>query len=200
MLTSSVILDIAILGILALSVLLGARRGLFRSLAELVSYIAAYAVTTLLAGGIAAAAADWVRPLAEERIRAIVSDYLAGLLEEVPAFLTDLTGGGDLLVQALPEAIVDQGLYNLAYALVFAALFLAVLLALRLLIRAVDAVLKLPLLHEVNTLGGIAAGAAKGLLIVFALLLLARRTGLLISAGAMEGSRLLPLLRRLLPL
>lgn len=197
MLTSSVILDTAILGVLALSIFLGARRGLFRSLAELVSYIAAYAVTSLLAGGAAAAAVDWVRPIAEERIRAIVNDYLSGLLEEIPAFLTD---GGNLLAHGLPEVIVDQGLYNLAYALVFAVLFLAVLLALRILIRAVDALLKLPLLHEVNTLGGIAAGAVKGLLIVFLLLLLARRTGLLISAGAMESSRIVPLLQRFLPL
>ena len=45
------------------------------------------------------------------------------------------------LEQALPEAIVEQGLYNIAYAAVFVVLFFVVIFALRLLIRAVDTVL-----------------------------------------------------------
>lgn len=188
----------AILAVVALSALLGVKRGLFRSLAELVSTIAAYLAASLLAGGLAAAAVDWVRPLAEERLRALAGDYLAGLLEEAPAFLT----AGffeDLIEQAAPEAIVEQGLYNIAYAAAFVVLFLAVLLALRLAIRAVDTVLKLPLLHELNALGGGAVGALKGAVLIGLLLWLARRTGLLVSPEALGGSLLAPFWLNFLP-
>ena len=198
MLTSSVILDIVILAVVAVSAVIGAKRGLFRSLAELVCYIAAYVITSLLAGSLAASAAQWLRPIAEERIRALVGDYLSGVLEEVPSLLS----GGfleDLLDHALPEAIVEQALYNLAYAIVFVVVFLLVVIALRLLIRAVDTVLKLPLLHEANALGGGAIGALKGLVIVGLLLWLARQTGHLISAGAMEESILAPIFLKILP-
>lgn len=198
MLTSSVIVDIVILGIVALSLLMGARRGLFRSLAELVSTIAAYVIASLLTGGLAAAAAEWLRPIAEERLSALVSEYLSGALEKAPAFLT----AGvleEFLERAVPEAIVEQGLYNIAYALVFVAVFLLALIALRILIRMVDTVLKLPLLHEVNTLGGAAAGALKGAVLVGLLIWLARRTGLLVSPEALAGSLLAPLWLRFLP-
>lgn len=198
MLTSSVIVDIVILGIVALSLLMGARRGLFRTLAELVSTIAAYVIASLLTGGLAAAAAEWLRPIAEERLSALVSEYLSGALEKAPAFLT----AGVLekfLERAVPEAIVEQGLYNIAYALVFVAVFLLALIALRILIRMVDTVLKLPLLHEVNTLGGAAAGALKGAVLVGLLIWLARRTGLLVSPEALAGSLLAPLWLRFLP-
>ena len=198
MLTSSVIVDIVILGIVALSLLMGARRGLFRTLAELVSTIAAYVIASLLTGGLAAAAAEWLRPIAEERLSALVSEYLSGALEKAPAFLT----AGvleEFLERAVPEAIVEQGLYNIAYALVFVAVFLLALIALRILIRMVDTVLKLPLLHEVNTLGGAAAGALKGAVLVGLLIWLARRTGLLVSPEALAGSLLAPLWLRFLP-
>lgn len=199
MLTSSVIVDIVICAVVALSLLIGARRGLFRSLAELVSCIAAYVITSLLAGGLASAAAEWLRPMAEERVSALVEAYLSGALEKAPAFLT----AGfleELLEQALPEAIVEQGLYNIAYAAVFVVLFLVVIFALRLLIRAVDTVLKLPLLHELNTFGGAAVGALKGAVLVGLLLWLAQRTGLLVSQEALTGSLLVPFWQRFLPL
>lgn len=198
MLTSSVIVDIVIFAIVALSLLMGARRGLFRTLAELISTIAAYVIASLLTGGLAAAAAEWLRPIAEERLSALVSEYLSGALEKAPAFLT----AGvleEFLERAVPEAIVEQGLYNIAYALVFVAVFLLALIALRILIRMVDTVLKLPLLHEVNTLGGAAAGALKGAVLVGLLIWLARRTGLLVSPEALAGSLLAPLWLRFLP-
>ena len=178
MLTSSVIVDIVILGIVALSLLMGARRGLFRTLAELISTIAAYVIASLLTGGLAAAAAEWLRPIAEERLSALVSEYLSGALEKAPAFLT----AGvleEFLERAVPEAIVEQGLYNIAYALVFVAVFLLALIALRILIRMVDTL--------------------KGAVLVGLLIWLARRTGLLVSPEALAGSLLAPLWLRFLP-
>ena len=197
MLTSSVIVDIVIFAVVALSLLIGAKRGLFRSLAELVSCIAAYVITSLLAGSLSSAVAEWLRPMAEERVSALVEAYLSGALENAPAFLT----AGfleELLEQALPEAIVERGLYNIAYAAVFVVLFFVVVFAL--LIRAVDTVLKLPLLHELNTFGGAAVGALKGAVLIGLLLWLARRTGLLVSQEALTGSLLVPLWQRFLPL
>ena len=180
------------------SLWLGARRGLFRTLAELAAYVAAYLAAVVLTGRLAAAVAEWIRPLAEGKLREIAGDYLAGLREELPAFL-EL---GEALGAEGPELgeLIERGLYNLAYMLSFAVIFLAVLIALRLAIRAADLVTRLPLIHQVNVLGGLAIGAVKGLVIVWLLLFLAERTGLLIAPAAIRGSYLVPLLQRILPL
>ncbi len=198
MLTSSVILDVVIAAIVLLSIYLGAKRGLFRTLAELVSYIVAYVATTILAGRLADLAVEWIRPIAESKLHEMVSDYFSGLREDLPAFLSI----GELVdMDTLDMSpFIEQGLRNLAYMLSFVVIFIVVLLLLRLLIRAVDLVTKLPVIHQFNALGGLLIGAAKGLLIVFLLLWIARETGLLISQTAMEQSYFVPILQRLLPL
>ena len=201
MLTSSAILDVVIAAIVLLSIYLGARRGLFRTLAELASYIAAYVAASVLSGRLAVLVAKWIRPMAESKLHEMVGDYLSGLREDLPDFLS-LDDIGEIWDTDALDAgpFIEQGLHNLAYMLSFVVIFIAALLLLRLLIRAADLITKLPVIHQCNALGGVLIGAAKGILIVFLLLWIAKETGLLVSQAAMERSYFVPILQRFLPL
>ena len=200
MLTSSVMLDLIIGVIVVLSVWLGGKHGLFRTLAELAAYVAAYAASALLSGRVAGMAVEWIRPLAESKLQVIVDEYFSGLRQELPAYL-DI---GELVEAARNELdigpLIEQGMYNLSYMLCAVVIFLVVLVILRLIIRALDLVTKLPVIHQFNTLGGLLIGGAKGVLLVTVILLLARQTGLLVSPAAMSGSYFVPILQKFLPL
>ena len=198
MLTSSVMLDLIIAVIVVFFVLLGAKHGLFRTLAELAAYVVAYVASVILSGRLAGLAVEWIRPLAESKLHEMVGDYFAGLREDLPAFLSV---EGLMDTDAIDMGpFIEHGLYNLAYMLCAVVIFLVVLIALRLVIRALDLVTKLPVIHQFNTLGGLLIGGAKGILLVVLILLLARQTGLLVDPAAMSGSYVVPILQRFLPL
>ena len=57
MITSSVILDIVIVAIVIINIFIGKKRGLFRTLAELLSYIVGWIVTSALAEKVSVVAA-----------------------------------------------------------------------------------------------------------------------------------------------
>ena len=90
---------------------------------------------------------------------------------------------------------VEQTLQNLAYMISFIILFIVVMIVLRLIIRALDILTKLPVIHELNSIGGVLAGAAKGVVLVLVLLWLANQTGLLISQEAAANSYIVPYLQ-----
>lgn len=210
MLTSSVILDIVIAAIVVLCILIGKRRGLFRTLAELVSYIVAYFCTAFLAGQVSAAVAEWLRPMVEAKFHELTADItwnaVESGLENLPAFMRE-----EQLLEPVREALeggmavdmgplIEQALQNLAYMVSFIVIFIVVLVVLRIIIRTLDIFTKLPVIHELNALGGILAGAVKGLVLVFLLLWLAKETGYLVSADAMADSYIVPYLQGFLPL
>ena len=199
MLTSSVMLDMIIVVIVALLAWLGARHGLFRTLAELAAYVVAYLAAAIFSDRLAGLVAEWIRPLAEGQFRAAASDYLNGLSQELPAYL-DVGELADAVEELEIGPLIEQGVYNLAYLLSAVAIFLAVMILLRLVIRAMNLITLLPVVHQFNALGGLLIGGAKGILLVVVILLLARQTGLLIDPAAIVGSRVVPLLQRFLPL
>ena len=204
MLQSSVILDIAIALIFVLSVWMGAKKGLFRTLAELVIYLAGLLGASLAAGRLTDRVVELLRPVLESQVSQAISDYISGALEDVPLgeVIAGLEGLSTLAGDAAAEAVdllVEALLYNLAYVLVFLAVFLVVVLALRLVISLGDLLLRLPVLHEMNTLGGILAGAAKGVVLIGLILWLDGRAGLLLSRAAVQGSHLAPLFLKILP-
>ena len=205
MIASSVILDLAILGIFLLCLWLGARKGLFRSLADLAASLAALVGASWAAGYLAQTAVEWIRPLLEERITGAIEGYLAQVAggEEYAGILADLLVrlSGQIPPEGAgaAEALADLVLGNIAYALVFLGAFVLLMVVLKLVIRAVDTVLKLPLLHQANTLGGLLFGALEGLLLILVLLWLEEKTGLLVDSRALEGSLLAPYLVNLLP-
>ena len=204
MLQSSVILDIAIAAVLVLSVWIGGKKGLFRSLAELVVYLLGLIGASLAAGALTDRVVELLRPVLESKVSEAISDYITGALADVPfgGAIAGLEGIGDLAGDAAQEAVdllVETLLYNLAYVLVFLAVFLVFVLVLRIVINLGDLLLRLPVLHEMNTLGGILIGALKGVLIVCLILWLDSKAGVLLSPGAVQGSYIAPFLLKILP-
>lgn len=204
MLKSSVILDIIILVVLILSVYIGARKGLFRSLAELVVYLVGLVGASMVSGALTDKVVDLLRPVLESKVSDAISAYIADTLADVPfgSYLSGLDSIGDLAGDASQEMVdllVETLLYNLAYVLVYLAAFLVIVLALRLIINMGDLVMKLPVLHEMNTLGGLLIGAVKGLVLVCLVLWLDSKTGLLLSSSAINDAYIAPLLMGLLP-
>ena len=204
MLRSSVILDVAIAAVFVLSVWLGAKKGLFRSLAELAVWLVALTAASLAARGLTGRVVELLRPALESRVSEALSGYVSGALEEVPfgSALEGMEGIGDLAGDAAAEAVevlAETLLYNLAYVLVFLLVFLLVVIVLRLAINLGDLVLRLPVLREMNTLGGILVGAVKGVFVVCLILWLNGKTGLLLDRGAVQGSCIAPFLMKILP-
>ena len=204
MLQSSVILDVAIVVIFALSVWIGGKKGLFRSLAELVVYLVGLVGASLAAGGLTDRVVELLRPVLESKVSEAISDYISGTLSDLPfgSALAGLDGIGDLAGEAAQQTVdllVETLLYNLAYVLVFLAVFLLLVLVLKLVINLGDLLLRLPVLHEMNTLGGILIGAVKGILIVCLILWLDSKTGLLLDSSAVQDAYIAPFLLKILP-
>ena len=194
MLQSSAILDGIIVGIFALSVWIGGKKGLFRSLAELVVYLVGLVGASLAAGQWTKYVVDLLRPALESQVSQALSDYISGALEEVPfgSAIAGLENLGELAGDAAAEAVdllAETLLYNLAY----------VVLALKVVINLGDFLLRLPVLHEMNTLGGILIGALKGVFVVCLILWLDSKAGLLLAPGAVQGSYIAPFLMKILP-
>jgi len=82
----------------------------------------------------------------------------------------------------------------------FILLFVLVMIALRLLIKALDILTKLPVIHELNAVGGVLAGLVKGVVLVLVLLWLSKQTGLLISQETAANSYIVPYLQGLFSL
>ena len=204
MLRSSVILDIAIAAVLVLSVWIGGKKGLFRSLAELVIYLVGLVGASLAAGHLTDRAVELLRPVLESRVSQTVSGYLSGAIADGPlgGAVDGLEGLGDLAGDAAAEAaelLAETLLHDLTYVIVFLAVFLAAVFLLRLVIHVGDLVLRLPVLHEVNTLGGVLVGAVKGVLLVCLILWLDGKAGLLLDPAAVQGSYIAPFLLKILP-
>ena len=207
MLTSSVILDVLLLAIFAACVSLGWKRGLFRTLAELVSWLAALLGAAAAANAFTPVVMERLRPVLEGQVSQAIGDYLQSLVDETGyeglfgGLLESLTQGGavDGMADAAVEILSEAVLRNLAYALLFLVSFVAIALLLKLAVGLVDRVLKLPLLRQVNAAGGILAGALKGLLLALLVLWLGETTGLLATPQALEASVVAPILLKLLP-
>ena len=162
---NALIIDLVLAAVLAVFALLGARKGLIRSLMALVSVVVALIGATLLTAMFVEPVTDLVYPKVEERVleqfeRDIPSDALAaedgdlsagGLL---PDELSDLLGEAldtlkrfgvsDDAIDGVTKSVTDSAVsaaeraaYLLVKTIVQAALFLALFLALIYLLRKV---------------------------------------------------------------
>lgn len=207
MITSSVILDLVLIAIVAVCVFFGAKRGLFRTLADLAAYLVALIGASWLANVFTAQVMEHLRPVLESQVSQSITDYLTALTENsgysgiLKGLLDTLTAGDtiDDIANVAVDVLADTVLHNMAYMLLFVVAFVLLVVALKLVIRIVDSALKLPVLHQMNTLGGVLAGALKGVLLVLLVLWLNEQTGLLVTPQALEASVVAPILLQLLP-
>lgn len=207
MITSSVILDLVLIAIVAVCVFFGAKRGLFRTLADLAAYLVALIGASWLANQFTVQVMEHLRPIAEHQVSQSITEYLTSLTTDssytgfLKGLLDSLTGSGtiDDIANVAVDVLADTILHNMAYMLLFVVAFVLLVVALKLVIRLVDTVLKLPVLHQMNTLGGVLVGALKGVVLVLLLLWLNEQTGLLVDPQALEASVAAPILLQLLP-
>ena len=216
---NALIIDLVLAAVLAVFALLGARKGLIRSLMALVSVVVALIGATLLTAMFVEPVTDLVYPKVEERVleqfeRDIPSDALAaedgdlsagGLL---PDELSDLLaealdtlkrfGVSDDAIDGVTKSVTDSAVsaaeraaYLLVKTIVQAALFLALMLLLRLLTHGLDRLFSLPVLAQLNGLGGAALSLIEGALLIFLIVFLAPRLGVTWFADHAAGTHLL---------
>ena len=190
--TTPVIIDAIAVAVLAGFAVLGAWKGLLRTLAGLLVVVLSLAGAGIIASALSGPAAKLVAPMIEKRIEARLDEAIQAQLpgtlpgdgaEELPlADLLDLLGVDqarrDALTGRAQETIRDTGaslaaavIESAARSVLYGALYMIsfVLLSagLHLLVRMLDAVLKLPGLHGLNALGGGLVGLAEGALLLF---------------------------------
>ena len=220
---NALIIDLVLAAVLALFAVLGAHKGLIRSLMALVSVVLALIGAALLTAMFVEPVTELVYPHVQERgieqfERDIPTDVLApedsdlsagGLL---PEELADALGGaldtlqrfgvseeaiGDVTKELTDSAAsaAERAAYLLVKTVVQAVLFLVgfllMMLLLKLLTRALDGLCSLPVLRQLNALGGAALSLVEGALLIFLLVYLAPRLGVTWFSDHEAGTRLL---------
>lgn len=198
----AIVADAVIAAVLVLAVVIGARKGLVKSLAGVVMVVAAFIGASFVANAFAEPVAQWLGPVIEESVLEKLAQQESA---DAQSLLEQFHFGGESLQQMVDEvmdkvketgadllsAVADSVAKSVAYALVYLAAFLVLLLVVWLLLRPVCLVVKLPILRTVNALGGGALGLVWGALLVFLAVWLLQRFDVYITADMVEKSTLL---------
>lgn len=195
-----IIADVVVAAALVLAAVIGAKRGLLKSLAGVIIIVAAFFGASWAADAFDEPVAQWMRPMLEEYIHETVShqqqtadveDLLrafrfdgAGLQQQIEDVMQQITDTGASVV----DAVTDSVTLSIAHAAVFVVAFLVLALVLWLVMLPLKLMTKLPGLHAINTIGGGALGLVWGVLLVFLAVWAMRRFGWLITPEMVEGS------------
>ena len=214
--TPAIIIDVIIAAILIAAVLIGARKGLFLSLAGIMIFLLALVGANIGAKSLSVPLADQLTPKIQERIAVRVEDTLqeknqqsnesleqmlpdslksilehTGLLNKLKDVLGQSAKGTIAEISsAIAAAIARELAETFLYGILFLLLFLALLVLLWLAARGINLLLKLPVLSGMNVLGGGIVGLVQGVLIVGLLIWLVPRLGIELPT---DGSYLLRL-------
>lgn len=198
---TSLLFDLGTAAFLLLFVVLGAARGLFRTLAGFFSVILAIVGAAWLAATFSPVVSAYLYPFAEGKLTAYLS--LEGGGEALAEFLASF-GVDEALVNALAQgagsaadALLRTALESVLQVVVQGALlllaFLVLLLVLKTLSHLVGLIFRLPLLRSLDTLGGALLGLAEGAALLFLAVYIARSLGSSFFADGAEGTYLLTL-------
>lgn len=213
------ILDIVLILIIAVTTILGFRRGFLRSVVQLAGLIASF----VLAFTLSATVADWLydsmleEPIKETVSAALVEDAMANadksqaVLDSLPApianalnsseaardALENLSNKAGESVAAAADVIVDDVVRPLTIVLVRFVLFMVMLIVFILLARLLTKMIKpltnLPLIHQADGLLGGAVGLVKGALFVIVavtVMQLLASAGILVTYEQLDNSML----------
>ena len=152
--------DLLCAAILLLFLVVGAIRGMLRTLSGLLTWLLSLWGAKLIADRCAPLLVDWLTP----KLLPTVSEKLAqGMIPGVQSLLGQ---AGDSLAAALAPAVARQVALVVGWLLLFAAGFIVFKLVCRLLIWLLDLLDEVPGLHFLNHLGGAVLGALKGGLLI----------------------------------
>ena len=177
--------DILVGAALLIFLIVGAKRGLMRSLMGIAVIALALLGAAWCASHFAEPVCQWLVPLIEKRMAE--RSPLAGLNIHLPEFLSGLFGsireaGHDFIVNTILEMI--RPIVNAAIYVVIFVLLIVVLKLVSKLLRIVE---KLPVIHSCNKLGGAVLGLLSGIAVVFVALWALQQFGVL-SAETLENS------------
>ena len=213
--TTAVIIDAIVVVVLLAFAIWGARQGLVRALAGLVMVIVALVGAGMIAATFSDPAARLAAPVIQKHITSRVEEAMAVQTDSTPEEVGEEPRVEDLLVllgldedvrgslaeqaeeqirdagASIVSAVVESMVGSVAYGVLFILSFLALLLMLHVLVGAMDLVMKLPLLHGLNTLGGGALGLIEGTLVLFLAVWAARRLGISFDTEALAEAHIL---------
>lgn len=213
--TTPVIIDAIAVAVLAGFAILGAWKGLLRTLAGLLVLALSLAGAGIIASALSVPAAKVIAPAIEKRVEARLDEAIR---ERYPgeepaedavedqlsaADMLDLLGidgkQRDALAFRAGDAVRDTGVHlmtaviesvarSMLYGVLYMIAFALLSFALHLLVGMLDAVLKLPGLHGLNAVGGGLVGLAEGALLLFLAVWVLRLVG--VSFDWQEGSQI----------
>ncbi len=190
-----VIIDVVLILIVAVSVLNGVKRGFILSISGIVIMIASF----YAAGMIANTYSDRFKPMIEPTVSKFVdssvleakqqaSSNISGAAKDelstvgldsllkmglfegtAQKIIDDLKGSVTTVGQDFKKAVSNKVTSSVAYILTFMVAYLLMTIVLFLVMRVLDAAFRLPGLGLLNSAGGFALGAAKGMLLLFAI-------------------------------
>ena len=198
MVETTVIIDAVVAVVLLAFVILGARRGLFRSVAGLAILVVSLVGANMAADSLTPMAAGIVQPAIENRVEEKLEEVLPEDMElpeaedtamgELLALLGIDADPAEEILERAGEQVRLNGAGAVAalavgmaestiHVVVFLLVFLAAFIVLKLLAHLVDLTLKLPVLSGANALGGAAVGLVEGVLALFITVWFLRRFG-----------------------
>ena len=168
----SIIVDLIIVAIILLSTFLAYRKGLITLAIQLVAVVIAILLTLLL-----------YKPVSNVIINLTGIDETIqnAILEEANDIMTDDGEGANQVVETIQNNMLPETARTISINIIEGAVILILYIIIRIALKFVTAlanlVAKLPILNQLNQLGGIIYGILRGILIVYILLLLVNLSG-----------------------
>ena len=168
----SIVVDLIIVAIVLLSTFLAYRKGLITLAIQLVAVVIAILLTLLL-----------YKPVSNVIINLTGIDETIqnAILEEANDIMTNDGEGANQVVETIQNNMLPETARTISINIIEGAVILLLYIAIRIALKFVTAlanlVAKLPILEQLNQLGGIIYGILRGLLIVYILLLLVNLSG-----------------------
>lgn len=198
-----IFVDIALLALLLLSLVQGARQGFVQALTRILVVVAALLLAGWIAGRLAEPAAKWLEPMLTEKLEQRLQ--LQGDTDDAGDMLAAFGFEGEMLEklvdsametareagETLLTAVVSAALKGVAYAVVYVVSFILLVIILRLALTPLHLFTKLPVVHGVNAIMGGALGLLKGALVLFFAVWALQRLRLLVTPELVESTVLL---------
>lgn len=168
----SIVVDIIIVAIILLSTFLAYRKGLITLAIQLVAVVIAIVLTLLL-----------YKPVSNViiNVTAIDETIQNAILEEANNIMTNDEEGANQVVETIQNNMLPETARTISINIIEGAVILILYIVIRIALKFVTAlanlVSKLPILNQLNQLGGIIYGILRGVLIIYILLLLVNLSG-----------------------
>ena len=168
------IILIGVIGFLALSAFIGYKRGMVKIVLSMAAMIVAYVLAAALTVPVSMAlkSATPVYDTIEKSVSTMVKESKVDSTSieklNLPAQIEEkIMEGANDVASGFNEYLVETISNLILKALTFFILFIVIYIILSIVIKIFDFVSKLPLINTVNKAGGLAVGAAQGLIIVW---------------------------------